>query len=411
MCIRDSDYTSLPINDHRIKEDTISAYLQFNVDGDFNGLPVTMVGGVRYEKTDVTANSQQVETEEVVWFDPSGEWTVNRADEATISDERANYNVFLPNLAVSFDVSDEMIARFAYSKSITRPSLTAMRGTTDVTTRPKPGQRDGTAGNPGLRPYTADNFDLSFEWYYDEGSYASIGYYRKHVDDYNISQQTERQIGNLRDPLAGPRADQARADIAAAGGDPNDEALIFEQININEGNPAGTPIVQNNDDPLISWRISSDANLENAELYGWELAVQHMFGDSGFGVSANYTTVDGDIDVDRSAIGFQFVLPGLSDSANLVGFYESERWQAKVAYNWRDEFLNGTRNNSPHYTEEFGQWDVRVGWFATDNLDVFVEGINVTNESQRIYNRFPNQFTDANQFEARWAVGARYTFE
>ena len=112
----------------------------------------------------------------------------------------------------------------------------------------------------------------------------------------------------------------------------------------------------------------------------------------------------------RSAIGFQFVLPGLSDSANLVAFYDKGQFQARVAYNWRDEFLNGTRNNSPHYTEEFGQWDLRFNWLATDNLNLFVEGINVTSESQRIYNRWPNQFTDATQFEARWAIGARYSF-
>jgi hypothetical protein len=80
-------------------------------------------------------------------------------------------------------------------------------------------------------------------------------------------------------------------------------------------------------------------------------------------------------------------------------------------HNWRDEFLNGQRNNSPHYTEEFGQLDLRVNYLVTDNLNVFVEGINVTNESQRIYNRYPNQFTDAYQFEARWAIGARYNFD
>ena len=118
-----------------------------------------------------------------------------------------------------------------------------------------------------------------------------------------------------------------------------------------------------------------------------------------------------DINVDNALIGFQFVLPGLSDSANIVAFYDKNRWQARLAYNWRDEFLNGTRNNAPHYTEAFGQWDARVNWLATERLSLFVEGINITNESQRIYNRYPNQFTDANQFEARYAIGARYVFK
>jgi hypothetical protein len=48
---------------------------------------------------------------------------------------------------------------------------------------------------------------------------------------------------------------------------------------------------------------------------------------------------------------------------------------------------------------------------VTDNLTVFVEGLNLTNESQRIYNRFPNQLKNANQFEARYNIGARYSFE
>ena len=403
------DMSTQPLIDHKIKEESVSAYLQFNADGEFNGFPVSLTGGVRYENTDITANSQQVETEAITWI-TSGEWSVIRAAEASFSNVEDDYSVFLPNVDFSLDVTDEIITRFSYSKSITRPSLTSMRGTQDVTTRPKPGQRNGDAGNPGLQPYTSDNFDLSVEYYYGEGSYASIGYYRKQVENFIVTNQVDRQVGNLRDPLAGPRADQARADIEAAGGDPNDEQAVHDQININAGDPVGTVIVQADEDPLIDWAISVPANLEDATLYGWELAIQHFFGDSGFGVSANYTTVDGDIDVDRSAIGFQFVLPGLSDSANLVGFYDNGVIQARVAYNWRDEFLNGTRNNSPHYTEEFGQWDVRFNWFATDNLNLFVEGINVTNESQRIYNRFQNQFTDANQFKARWAIGARYAF-
>jgi TonB-dependent receptor len=373
-------------------------------------MPVTVVGGIRYEDTNITANSQQVETTNLRWIG-AGEWSVLLADEATFSNVEGDYSLFLPNLDISMDVRDDMVARFSYSKSITRPSLSDMRGTTSVSTRPKPGQRDGDTGNPDLLPFTADNFDLSFEWYYGEGSYASVGYYRKEVENFITTRQVPQPINDLRDPSAGPRAIQAAADLAAQGLDPTDESLIHDQININAGDPEGTIIFGQPEDPLVEWRITIPSNLEDAVLYGWEFAIQHMFGDSGFGVMANATIVDGDIKVDNSAIGFQFALNGLSDSANLVAFYEKDKWQARVAYNWRDEFLNGQRNNSPHYTEEFGQLDLRVNYLVTDNLNVFVEGINVTNESQRIYNRYPNQFTDAYQFEARWAIGARYNFD
>jgi len=40
-----------------------------------------------------------------------------------------------------------------------------------------------------------------------------------------------------------------------------------------------------------------------------------------------------------------------------------------------------------------------------------VEGLNLTDESQRIYNRYSNQLLNANQFEKRYNIGARYTFE
>jgi TonB-dependent receptor len=399
--------------DHIIDEKTQSAYIQVNLEGDFNNMPITVVGGIRYEDTEVAALSEQIEVKELVWVAAgvTSEWSVNKANTATRSNVGGDYSLWLPNLDVSMDVRDDMIARFSYSKSITRPSLTNMRGTVSTSDLPKPGQRDANAGNPDLEPFTSDNLDLSFEWYYDEGSYASIGYYRKQVENFIVTQQFDQTIGNLRDPAEGPRAIQARADIEAAGGDPNDLGALFAQININQGAPVNQRITQLDEDPLVTWKVNVPTNLETATLYGWEFAIQHMFGDSGFGVSANATIVEGDINVDNSAIGFQFVLTGLSDSANLIAFYEADKWEARVAYNWRDEFLNGTRNNSPHYTEEYAQWDARASYLVNDNLQIFVEGINLTNESQRIYNRYPNQFTDANQFKARYAIGARYTFE
>ena len=404
-----TDFGGTPILDHIVDEETTSVYLQFNAQSDFNGLPVRIVSGIRYEDTDVTANSLQIETEEIVWVN-STEWSVNRASSQSVSNEVGDYSLWLPNLDIGVDVRDDMIARFSYSKSVTRPSLTSMRGTTSLTDRPKPSERLGDAGNPDLDPFISDNFDLSLEWYYGEASYASIGYFRKQVENYIVTQQTDREIGNLRDPSVGPRAQQAIADITLAGGDPTDPIQLHDQININAGNPIGTPIVQQDNDPLATWQISAPANLETATIYGWEIALQHLFGDSGFGVAANATLVEGDIDADVAQVGFQFVLPGLSDSANVVAFYEKERWQARVAYNWRDKFLNGTPDNQPSFTEEFGQWDANASFMATDNLIIFVEALNITDESQRTYNRYENQLLAANQFGARYNIGARYTF-
>jgi len=405
----EADLDGTPIFDHTINETTNSAYLQFNAAGDFNNIPIRLTGGVRYEDTSVTANSLQIKVEEIVWVN-STEWSVNRAADQSYSDVAADYSLWLPNLDFSAEIFENFLARFSYSKTITRPTLVSMQGTTSVTDRPKPGERLGTAGNPALQPFTSDNIDVSLEWYYQEGSYFSIGAFHKQVDNFIVNQQTDQIIDNLRDPSAGPRAAQAAADLAAMSMDPTDPVLIHNQININEGNPIGTPIVQNDDDPLINWRITAPSNLESAELYGLEFAIQHVFGDTGFGLAANATLVDGDIDVDVSQVGFQFVLPGLSDSYNLIGFYDKNGLQARIAYNWRGEFLSGTADNQPQFTESFGQLDARLSYDITEKLTIFAEGINITNESQRIYNRYENQLKTANQFGARYAVGLRYDF-
>ena len=84
------------------------------------------------------------------------------------------------------------------------------------------------------------------------------------------------------------------------------------------------------------------ANTEDSTLDGWEFNLQYVFGDSGFGVATNYTIVDSpNLNYNNYLLGGQFALVGLSDSANLVVFYENYDWSVRAAYNWRDEFLSG----------------------------------------------------------------------
>src|SRR3546814_12931990 len=93
-------------------------------------------------------------------------------------------------------------------------------------------------------------------------------------------------------------------------------------------------------DPLAVVRVNVPVNKESSQIDGWELNIQHMFGDTGFGVSANYTIVDSDLTYDDYNLGDQFALLGLSNSANLIGFYDKGPWQIRAAYNWRDAFLS-----------------------------------------------------------------------
>lgn len=405
------DTSGDPIVDHRVNEETTSAYVQFNVESSFSGMPLAISTGLRYEETDIVASSFVQDPTELVWKNPT-EWGRNLATESTYTGVNADYEVWLPSFDASLEITDSVVSRLSFSQSITRPTLSKMIGTTAVTDRPKPGERSGTAGNPGLLPFMSNNFDISTEWYYEESSYVSAGFFFKQVDNFIVDQIFAQTVGNLRDPQAGPRAQQARADLEAEGIDLTD-VNVFNRINANAGAAVGSEITQNSSDPLATFNLATPVNLEQAELYGWELAVQHVFGESGFGVMANLTLVSGDLEVDNASTDFQFVLPGMSDSANLIGFYDKNGWQARIAYNWRDTFLQGVgENNTPYYTEEYGQVDVSVSYDLpmVEGLTVFIEGINVTDESQRVYARYKNQFKSAHQYGARYNLGLRYTF-
>ena len=119
------------------------------------------------------------------------------------SHETHSYAKLLPNLDLSLEVTDDIIARFSYSKTMTRPNLQAMRATTSLTAQPKVGSRTGFAGNPQLDPYSSDNLDLSVEYYYGDASYVSIGWFNKDVENFlqdNVQTETYDQ---LRDPHQG----------------------------------------------------------------------------------------------------------------------------------------------------------------------------------------------------------------
>ena len=177
------------------------------------------------------------------------------------------------------------------------------------------------------------------------------------------------------------------------------------------GNPPNTFLSGLPGDPLAVFDVTTTTNAQKGKLYGWEFQLQHLFGDSGFGVIANATIVDGDINVDREVDGEFFALGGLSDSANFSVFYENDTFAARVLYNWRDEFFNGGVNQgSPVFTEAYAQVDANVTWYASDAWTVSLEGYNLTGETQRTYARYPEMFLRGNQWGARYSLSASYRF-
>lgn len=403
--------------DHIIEEETVSAYVQVDFDSEFNGMDVDVTAGVRYERTDVTGSSLSPDFTTMRWNN-GNEMSVLNSGENTYTLKESDYDIFLPSLDIAVEVKDDMLVRFSYSKSISRPNLNSMRETFSPGDTKAIGNLNANVGNSALKPYESQNLDLTWEYYYDEGSYAAIGYFRKIVENFITFSESEATFGDVRDPALGPRAAQAAADVAAAGGDPNDLAQLHAQMQINEIAAGRDPnnIVGDESlgDPLALFKTTIPDNNEAGVVDGWEIAVQHLFGDTGFGAQVNATFVNGDVEYDVEQTGTAFALTGLSDSANLVAFYDKDGLQARIAYNWRDEFLAGIGQlriaNEPTFTEAFGQWDANVSYDINENLTVFVEGLNLTGESLRQHGRWENQLVRAAEYGPRYAIGVRGQF-
>ena len=370
---------------------------------------VNLRAGVRYENAKVRSEGLETPATALVWIG-GNEWIYEFADEKTFSEGGGSNDYFLPNLDIDLSFTENLIGRFSYSRSIARPPIGAMSSTRSFVGNPKVGNRFVETGNPELEPYISDNFDLSLEWYYAPGSYVSVAYYHKIVDNFLVSTTVQDTFEGLTDSYIGPTAAEARAQLEAEGIVATD-ANVFARMNEILGNPPNTHLSDLPGDPLAVFDVTTTTNAQKGKLHGWEFQIQHLFGDSGFGVTANATLVGGDVDVDREVAGEFFALGGLSDSANASVFYENDHFAARVLYNWRDEFYNGGVNlGSPVFTEAYSQIDANFTWYASDNWTVFVEAYNLNNEVQRTYARYPEMFLRGNQWGARYSVGASYRF-
>jgi len=434
---------------HLVQEDTTAVYFQVSMQSDIGGMPTNMMAGLRYEGTDIESTTFQLIPEALRWDDNNDYYLVQSSEETPFS-QKAKYDHLLPSFDFDIEVIENLKSRFSFSQTIARPSYGDMRAgiTIDNPLGPTLTDIEATAAsaNPGLLPLESTNADISVEWYYDDSSYVSLGFYEKRVNNFIGRQNVVEEHFELRDSTNGPLAMAAQDAVAArddhdgvvdetelfvmsaildnpadfpGGADDYESGITFaEQIagdyNImpNDGSDAARPY---GIDPYYQFLTDKPVNTEAAQISGFEFAVQHFFGDTGFGLQANYTTVGGDVSYDNSASpgDSQFALLGLSDSANLVAMYENYGVQARLAYNWRDEYLAETNrggSNNPRYVEAYSQIDLNVAYDINDNINVFFEGLNITGENTRSHGRSTHQMWDLYDLGPRYQLGARYTF-
>ena len=196
----------------QINEDTLSLYTEFNFSGKLTGMDIATIVGVRYENTDVDVNGTDEPISALTILDKTemlAQFGVARPITTSTS-----YEMILPNLSVKLDINEDLVARFATSQTLTRPTLDSMSPVTVIGATRQGGDLTSSSGNPKLEPFTSDNIDLSLEWYYSDTSYLSAGYFRKNVANFIVNSQEKLNFeltngGFLTDPSTGNDVDNA----------------------------------------------------------------------------------------------------------------------------------------------------------------------------------------------------------
>jgi|TARA_B110000858_G_scaffold76730_1_gene88974 TonB-dependent receptor len=409
-------------------ETSDSIYIQTHWVGDVLNRPVNVYYGVRYEQTEVHSEALVPLYDRVEWSIVDNRFNLYQQkaeDGSTIqgfSEIDGAYSMFLPSIDFDIELVDDLILRASYSLTVTRPVYNDLKGALIIDYLGSDGG-GGRRGNPQLLPMEASNIDLSLEWYYDEGSYVSAGFWSKDVDNFIVNSTFENQplFQDLFTPINGDLYNQAVE--ALTGGDPRFD-FDYGDLNTyyaeNFANESGVSVTGEGDetevvvtgtalDPIAIFDVTIPINQRETKVQGWEFMLQHAFGESGFGMQANYTIVDGDLDYDINLNEEQWVVPGMSNTANLVGYYDKSRFQVRVALNWRDQFL-ASAGRDPLFVEEYYQLDMNISYEINDKLSFFIEGINLTEEDQRIHGRSSYQVREYAVGHARYNFGARYAF-
>ena len=123
-------------------------------------------------------------------------------------------DMVLPQVAMAYELSDDQVLRFSYGKSMGRPSLQDLRSSFQF------GNRDyliptASGGNPNLESLESENIDIAYEYYYDEGSYFSLNYFKKEIDNFISSDVSMGTIDTLTNPANGEIGAYAQACVQA----------------------------------------------------------------------------------------------------------------------------------------------------------------------------------------------------
>ncbi len=340
-----------------VQEKLVAGYISMAFGGDNWSGNV----GVRVIQTDVVSSGFDTPVTNIV-NTPGDDTLQYTYGPATAISVRNSYVNALPSANVKYNLTDNLIARAAFSQTITRPTLTDLGVNNDYGGRISIPLSSG--GNPNLLPFRSTNYDLALEWYITRVSYLSIGGFYKDLSDFlELQTLPVQRFGRT-----------------------------FQDTRTRNGQSGTIKGIE------VGGQYSFDA------LGGFA---------SGFGVTGNYTYVASAVQRDQTLADFTCGYNGLSPhSANGSVFYEKYGISARVSYNWRSDYLRNCRDSQsrPRNRSAYGQLDFNLSYDVTDNFQLYLQGVNVTNQKIDEFSVIEDRFLLLQDTGARYNFGIRAKF-
>jgi iron complex outermembrane receptor protein len=341
-----------PAQSFTAQEKVSSAFVQSDFKGEVFGRELRFNAGVRYSETKTYIDN----------FKQTGANNAYAANE-----EEGKYSNVMPAVSAAFDLTDTLMWRASWGKTISRASLGIIAAQTVV---PNQFDNTATAGNPNLKPQQSKNLDTSLEWYFKPGSLLSAGYFRKVLTDATVSSTQIVTFGSLGLP---------------------DTALgaIFQDASGRV-------------DPNLAMTLRTYSNAGEQVLKGYELAYQQAFDFlpdpfKGFGALASFTHID-PFNSQRwiSNAGKEIEVNSVPKFAySTTGYYERGPLAVRLSWNYKGRSLHGDnpRNNGDdliRWRAARGYLDGNISYKISDKLELRLDALNLSNTLTYDY------FEDAN---------------
>jgi len=388
-----------------ITEETSAFYLQGHLD--FGALRAVV--GARYIETDI---------ESTVYVD------------GDLVTGTHSYDDVLPSLNVTFDVAENTLLRFAAAKVMRRADYNELSPAFEI----ENSLYDAERGAIDLDPFRATQYDLSVEHYFDEGA-VSLAFFYKDIESFLDNSNT--CVADAVSTGQNVTEWENICQLNAAGVDNADivTSTLSDFSGAADADQAGfNHLATLRDAGLTGLNTNQKINGQNGEVRGIELGIQYAFSElpgalSGLGVNANYTYADSENPNGNTLTNIS------KNTVNMQVYWEYEDFQVRLAYNYRDRFLdteeetrvanvgalalnsntNDTTSSSfdptagNSYIKERGQLDLSASWDITDTFTLVANMTNVLGEPV-VYSTELDSNWKYSESDRRMTLGVRANF-